>query len=118
MSGGHTKNENKNLKNKSNNNNNNTTSSTRTTSFSTSFPTSSATNTAYEFKPREERKPSTYSTYSSTKNFSSSEPKKIPEERFFELSTEMLKSLLREFGVSQKKIEKKYFQILFFRFIS
>ena len=94
-------------------------------SFSTSFPTSfassfhnststsfSPTSTSYsnsapipggpsyEFKSKEERKPSTYSTYTKLNKFSTMDSKKVPEERFFELSTAMLKSLLKEFGVN------------------
>jgi hypothetical protein len=59
-------------------------------------------NTAsYNFSSKEERKNpyNFYADFCAPPHKRSSEAKNVPKEKFFELSTDMLKSLLKEFGV-------------------
>lgn len=69
-------------------------------SFSTAFTIYHNT-ASYNFSSKEERKSpyNFYADFCAPPNKRNSEAKNVPKEKFFELSTEMLKSLLKEFGV-------------------
>ena len=56
---------------------------------------------SYNFTPKDEKKNphNFYADFCAPPNKRSVEAKNVPKEKFFELSTEMLKSLLKEFGV-------------------
>ena len=56
---------------------------------------------SYNFTPKDEKKNpyNLYADFCAPPNKRSVEAKNVPKEKFFELSTEMLKSLLKEFGV-------------------
>jgi hypothetical protein len=52
----------------------------------------------YVFITKEDRKKNSLHTHSNSNNFASVSSKKNADERFYELSTDMLRSLLKEFG--------------------